>query len=98
RAMPALSLHDAPPIWLRADAARKALLPRLTLTGSAGVGEPNIGDLLNFDDLVTTLAGSLTAPIFRGGALRAERDRTEAALRQQLDRKSTRLNSSHVKI
>src|SRR5690606_39989020 len=86
RAMPALSLHDAPPIWLRADAARKALLPRLTLTGSSGVGEPNIADLLNLDDVVTTLVGSLVAPVFRGGALRAERDRTEAVVRQQLAR------------
>lgn len=68
----------------RASEARKALLPRLSLTGSADAAAPDLGDLLDSDALIGSLIGNLTAPIFSGGALRAERDRSEAAARAQL--------------
>ncbi|MAL09955.1 MAG: transporter [Maricaulis sp.] len=68
----------------RASEARRALLPRLSLTGTTGSGGTQIEDLLDPDTLVSNLIGSLTAPIFSGGALRAERDRSEAAARAQL--------------
>ena len=68
----------------RASEARRALLPRLSFTGRSGTGGADLGDLLDADTLVTNLIGSLTAPIWSGGALRAERDRAEAAARAQL--------------
>lgn len=68
----------------RASEARRALLPRLSFTGRSGTGGGELGDLLDADTLVTNLIGSLTAPIWSGGALRAERDRAEAAARAQL--------------
>ena len=61
-----------------AEAARKALYPSLRLTGSVDDGGTDLEDILDLDDLVTQVAASLTAPIFRGGALRAERDRAQA--------------------
>jgi len=61
-----------------ADAARKALYPRLTLSGSITQSGEDISDVFNTDALVQRVAGDLLAPIFRGGALRAERDRAEA--------------------
>ncbi|MCW5724149.1 MAG: efflux transporter outer membrane subunit [Maricaulaceae bacterium] len=69
---------------LRADDARKALLPRLTLTGAGGMGGADLEDIFDTDSLLTRLTAGLTAPIFRGGALRAERDRTAAVAREQL--------------
>tara|TARA_R110002073_G_scaffold139020_4_gene288884 strand:+ start:279 stop:1664 length:1386 start_codon:yes stop_codon:yes gene_type:complete len=68
----------------RASEARKALLPRLSLTGSADTSGLDLGDLIDSDALIGSLIGNLTAPIFSGGALRAERDRTLASARAQL--------------
>ncbi|OLU22416.1 transporter [Pseudomonas sp. PA15(2017)] len=61
--------------------ARAALLPRLNLS----VGANNAVGSLNriFADPVYSLAAALTAPIFDGGALAAERDRS-AARREEL--------------
>jgi outer membrane protein TolC len=58
------------------------MLPRLTLTAAAdGIGDrlTRIDDL---DGMVTTLIAGLTAPIFRGGALRGEA-RAAAAERRE---------------
>ena len=65
-----------------ADAARKALYPGLTLRADISDAAADIGDVFDADGLVTTVAGSVLAPIFRGGALRAERDRTAANARR----------------
>ncbi|MBL8548770.1 MAG: efflux transporter outer membrane subunit [Hyphomonadaceae bacterium] len=65
----------------RVHEARAAMLPRLTLTASAdGIGDrlTRIDDL---DSMVTSLIAGLTAPIFRGGALRAERRAASAEQR-----------------
>ncbi|WP_421785569.1 efflux transporter outer membrane subunit [Hyphobacterium sp.] len=64
---------------LQAVIARNALLPSLTLRGNADTGGADPSDLLDLDTVVATLVGGLTAPIFSGGALRAERDRAAAA-------------------
>jgi len=69
---------------LRASQARKALLPRLTLTGTADLGGPDIEDLLDVDTLVARLIGNVAQPIFRGGSLRAEATRQEAVARERL--------------
>ena len=61
-----------------ADAARKALYPGLSLRASISDGGSDLEDALDLDNLVSQVAASVLAPIFRGGALRAERDRAEA--------------------
>jgi len=62
----------------RIHEARAALLPRLTLTGSAG----NTGTALNqIDDsanMISNLVAGITMPIFNGGALLAESRATVA--------------------
>lgn len=65
-----------------ADAARKALYPGLTLRADVTDAAADIGDVFDADNLVSTVATSVLAPIFRGGALRAERDRTAANARR----------------
>ncbi|WP_292983192.1 MULTISPECIES: TolC family protein [unclassified Oceanicaulis] len=65
-----------------ASAAQKALYPGLGLRASLADGGADIADALNFDDLVKTVVGSISAPIFQGGRLRAERDRAEAQAEQ----------------
>lgn len=69
---------------LRASQARKALLPRLTLNGSADFGGDNFEDLFDIDSIIARLIGNLTQPIFRGGELRAEVDRQNAVARERL--------------
>jgi NodT family efflux transporter outer membrane factor (OMF) lipoprotein len=63
---------------LEAHAAAKALLPGLNLTFDTSRAGNSLGDLLDADP-VTTLVASLAAPVFRGGQLRAERDRAGLA-------------------
>lgn len=66
-----------------AEAARKALYPSLSLSGSYGGQTADISDLFSPSTLVESLTASITAPIFRAGSLRAERDRTAAVARAQ---------------
>jgi NodT family efflux transporter outer membrane factor (OMF) lipoprotein len=62
----------------RIHEARTAMLPRLTLTGSAGnVGE-GIEDIDDSVNMVSNLVAGLTQPIFNGGALLAESRATVA--------------------
>ncbi len=59
-------------------AARAALLPRLTLTaGLSGAGS-QASDVTDPTQLVRQVAAGLTAPLFQGGALRAEARANEA--------------------
>ncbi|NNE43864.1 MAG: efflux transporter outer membrane subunit, partial [Gemmatimonadetes bacterium] len=62
----------------RNASARRALLPRLTLTGSAGRSSSELGDLLAGDFSVWSIAGGLLQPIFQGGRLRAQVSRSGA--------------------
>lgn len=70
---------------LRIDIARKNMLPRLTLTGDGNLNATDFADLFDIDALVANLAASLTAPLYQGGALRAEVVRNEAVLRGQIE-------------
>ncbi len=70
---------------LRIDVARKNLLPRLTLSGDGNLNANDISRLFDIDALVASLVASLTAPIYQGGALRAEVERNEALLRSQIE-------------
>jgi multidrug efflux system outer membrane protein len=65
-----------------ADAARKALYPGLSLRAEVSDAASNIEDVFDADALVSSVAASILAPIFRGGSLRAERDRTQAEARR----------------
>jgi len=66
--------------------ARRALYPRLSLTGSGGTLALQIGDLLDGDFGVWTLAANLTQPLFEGGRLRAGVDRAAAGKDEALAR------------
>lgn len=57
-------------------AAVAARYPRLTVTASVSTADDDATDL--FDDWLRSIAGGLLAPLFRGGELAAEADRTEA--------------------
>lgn len=59
----------------RVDAARAALYPRLALTGGAGTNSLELEDLVDDDFRFWSIGGNLLAPLFRGGALRAEVER-----------------------
>jgi len=70
---------------LRIDISKKNLLPRLSLDASASSGGGSLTRLFSLESLVASVAGGLTAPIFRGGALRADVARNEAVLDQLLE-------------
>ena len=65
-------------------AARKALFPRLSLTGSAGTSTAAMRDLLDTDFTVWNIAGNLTQPLFQGGRLLAGIDFSKANVQQAL--------------
>lgn len=56
----------------RADVARKALLPSLSLTGSGGASSSNLGDLLDANRLIGVISARFTQTLSEGGALAAE--------------------------
>ncbi|NBB79741.1 MAG: efflux transporter outer membrane subunit [Verrucomicrobia bacterium] len=64
----------------RAD--RKERLPQISLTASGGTASQEFDNLLDGDFSVWTLAGNLTQPVFQGGRITANIERS-AALRDQ---------------
>ena len=65
--------------------ARAALYPRISLTTSNGTISDQLRDLTDGDFYVWSIAGNLLQPIFEGGRLLAEVDRTEAVAREALE-------------
>ncbi len=63
----------------RVNEARRALYPRITLTASGGTTSDSLGNLVDGDFSVWSLAGGLLQPIFQGGRLRAAVDFAEAS-------------------
>lgn len=63
---------------LRARAARKALLPRLTLSSQIGTSGPDLSDLIDPERLAGNIASGLFMPIFQGGRVRANAKRQRA--------------------
>ncbi len=61
--------------WLAGDAAvsaaKRALLPRISLTGSTGTSTEELKDILNGDFSIWSIAGNILQPLFQGGRLRA---------------------------
>lgn len=70
---------------LRAEQARLALLPGLRLTGSVSTTEQDIADALDPSRVAARLIASLTAPVFNGGALKADRDAALARARGSVE-------------
>lgn len=64
--------------------ARLALLPRIRLSGSGGRSSDGLGDLLDSNFTVWSLAANLTQPIFQGGRLLAGIDQVKAETREAL--------------
>ena len=63
---------------LRARAARKALLPRLTLSSQIGTSGPDLSDLIDPERLAGNIAAGLFQPLFQGGRVRANAKRQRA--------------------
>lgn len=65
-----------------ARAAQRALLPALSLTLDQSRSSASLGNALSADSL-TVLLMNMTAPVFQGGQLRAERDRAEVVAERE---------------
>jgi outer membrane protein TolC len=65
-------------------AARARLLPSLSLTADGGTQSSDLASLVDIDQRFANFAASLTAPLFQGGARRAEVDAARARYRQQV--------------
>ncbi|MEM6651171.1 MAG: efflux transporter outer membrane subunit [Pseudomonadota bacterium] len=59
---------------LRAEQARLAMLPSLRITGTASTTEVDLADAFDPSRIAARLIAGLSAPIFNGGALDADRD------------------------
>ena len=70
----------------RITQARASLYPRISLTTSTGTISDQLRDLTDGDFFVWSIAGNLLQPIFEGGRLLADLDRTEAVAREALER------------
>lgn len=68
----------------RIGAARARLLPSLSLTAEGGTQSADLASLVDVDQRFAAFVTSLTAPLFQGGALRAEVDAARARYRQQV--------------
>ncbi len=66
------------------DVARKSLYPSLNLSGSLTEQGLDIGEIIDFQDILSNLVGNLTAPIFQGGAIKANIAQQEANLEAQV--------------
>ena len=66
------------------SAARAALLPSISLTGTLGSASLDLGDLFTSPANVWNVAGGLTQPIFEGGRLRANVERERAVQDQRI--------------
>src|SRR5690606_40350032 len=87
------------------NAAISSFYPSLTITASGGFQSLDIDELLNANSLFANIIGGLTQPIFNQRRIKTQYEVSKAQQEQallnfkkSLDRKSTRLNSSHVKI
>ncbi len=69
---------------LRARAARKQMLPQITLTPQINTSGPVLADLIDPERLAGSLAGGLFQPIFQGGRIRANAKRARAVAEASL--------------
>lgn len=79
---------------LRLESARKALLPRLTLTGSGGMQSAALADFIEPRGAVWNIAVGLAQPVFTGGRLTAEIGLNAARVEEETNRyRQTVLNA-----
>lgn len=64
--------------------ARRALYPRVMLTGSSGTTSDELGDLSDGDFAVWSIGASISQPLFQGGRIVAGIDAADAGLREAL--------------
>ncbi|HNR76947.1 MAG TPA: TolC family protein, partial [Parvularculaceae bacterium] len=69
---------------LRARAARKAILPRLTLSSQIGAGGPDLSDIFDPERLAGNIAAGIFQPLFQGGRIRANATRQRAVAEASL--------------
>jgi NodT family efflux transporter outer membrane factor (OMF) lipoprotein len=69
----------------RVSEARRAFLPRLSLSGGMGKQGGSPGDLFRADSFVWNVLGNLMQPIFQGGRLRASLALAQAGNEQLLE-------------
>ncbi len=62
--------------------AHKQRFPSIVLSGSVGDSTADIGDLLSGSSLAWSLLGSVTAPIFNAGRLKANEEKARIELKQ----------------
>ena len=62
--------------------AHKQRFPSIVLSGSVGDSTSDIGDLLSSSSLAWSLLGSVSAPIFNAGRLKANEEKTRIELKQ----------------
>jgi len=62
--------------------AHKQRFPSIVLSGSVGDSTADIGDLLSGSSLAWSLLGSVSAPIFNAGRLKANEEKTRIELKQ----------------
>jgi outer membrane protein, multidrug efflux system len=67
------------------EAARKALLPSIQLTGQAGFQSAALSTLFRPESVIWTIAASVMQPIFEGGRLRAQIELTQAQRQELLE-------------
>jgi NodT family efflux transporter outer membrane factor (OMF) lipoprotein len=67
------------------EAARKALLPSIQLTGQAGIQSAALSTLFRPESVISTIAATVTQPIFEGGRLRAQIELTQAQRQELLE-------------
>ena len=67
------------------DAARKAFLPNIQLTGFAGYQSAALSTLFRPESIIWNIASGITQPIFDGGKLRAQLHLSEAQRQELLE-------------
>ena len=78
----------------RVESAKKALLPRFSLTGVGGTSSTALADLIDPRAVAWNLATGLVQPLFTGGRLSSEIRLNEAQTQEALNNyKSTALNA-----
>lgn len=69
---------------LRARAARKAILPRFTLSSQINTSGPDLSDIFDPERLAGNVAAGLFQPLFQGGRIRANAKRQRAIAESSL--------------
>ena len=66
------------------DVARKSLYPSLNLSASLTEQGLDLGEVIDFQDILSNIIANLTAPIYQGGQIRANIAQQEANLEAQV--------------